>query len=153
MKLQLFYLVGTLLIGCCILSCSDDEESAPLEGVWQGTSAHAKFYPSGSPVAAYDEALPDFTPIIAFNEDGSASVEVDGTITEGTWEYADGNKKIVTSVDLQNEFFGPSETFTIKTLTSSSLVLEYLKEGDIDIPDVGVLDGKLQLTLNFTRVD
>lgn len=153
MKQHFFYLAGTLLVVCGLLSCSDEEENAPLEGVWQGTSASAKFYPDGSPVAVYDETLPDFATIIEFRQDGTASVEVDGNITNGTWEYVDGNKKIVASVDLQNEFFGTSETFTIRTLTGSSLVLEYMKEGDVDIPDVGIIEGRLELILSFTRVE
>lgn len=151
MKQQFFYLAGALLLACTIFSCSDEDESAPLEGVWQGTSAQAKFYPEGSPVAVYDEALPDFSPVIEFREDGTASVDVDGNITNGTWEYADGNKKIVANVDLQNEFFGASETFTISTLTGSSLVLQYTKEGDVEIPDFGVVEGRLELTMSFTR--
>lgn len=153
MKLRLFLLASVVLVTCGLFSCSDDEDRAPLEGIWQGTSAHAKFYPSGSPIAVYDEDLPDFTPVIEFREDGSASVDVDGTVTNGTWQYTDGNNKVVANVDLQNDFFGASETFTIRTLTSSSLVLEYIEEGEVDIPDVGVLEGKLELTLNFTRVE
>src|SRR5690606_41276184 len=153
MKLRLLLLAGAFFVACGLLSCSDDEERAPLEGVWQGTSAHAKFTPQGSPVAVYDEALPDFTPLIEFREDGSASVDVDGTVTNGTWQHPDGNNKVVANVDLQNDFFGTSETFTIKSLTNSSLVLEFLKEGEVDIPDFGPLDGKLVLTMNFTRVE
>jgi hypothetical protein len=153
MKRHLFNLAATIFVICGLFSCSEDEEKAPLEGTWQGTSAHAKFYPEGSPIAVYDEDLPDFTPVIEFKEDGTASVLVDGTVTNGTWEYADGEKKLVANVDLQNDFFGASETFTIKSLTDSSLELEYIKEGDVDVPDVGVVEGRLELLLKFSRVE
>jgi|SRR5690606_5546805 hypothetical protein len=153
MKRKLFYPVGAVLVVCSLLACSDEEDNAPLEGIWQGTSAQAKFYPAGSPVAVYDESLPNFSPVIEFRQDGTASVDVDGNVTNGTWEFADDRKKLVANVDLQNDFFGASETFTIKALTSRSLVLEYIKEGDVEVPDVGVVEGKLQLTLTFERVE
>ena len=134
-------------------SCSEEGENASLIGSWQGTTATIEFYPTGSPVAVYEETDEDFNTLIEFRDDGTARVEDEGTITEGTWEYADGNKKIVASVDLQNEFFGASETFSISQLTSNVLILDYDKTDEFDIPDFGQVSGRLKLTLHFDRVN
>lgn len=136
-----------------ITSCSDDSEDAVLPGRWQGTEAVAEFQPEGSPVSVYEESIPDFNPVIEFRDDGTVTVEDDGTTTNGTWTYSDGNQKIVANVDLQNEFLGASETFTIDQLTANTLVLDYEKEGDFNIPDFGEVSGKLTLTLNFNRMN
>lgn len=136
-----------------VVSCSEDAGDAVLTGRWQGTEATAEFQPTGSPVSVYNETIPDFNPVIEFREDGSVSVEEEGTTTSGTWTFADGNKKIVANVDFQNEYFGASETFTIDQLTSNKLILLFERDGDFDIPDFGSVSGRLSVTLNFDRVD
>lgn len=135
------------------VSCSEESEDAVLTGRWQGTEATAEFQPSGSPVSVYNEPIPDFSPVIEFREDGTVSVEEEGTTTNGTWAYADGNKKILANVDFQNEFLGASEAFTIDQLTANTLVLLFEKDGDFDIPDFGSVSGKLSVTLNFDRIN
>lgn len=135
------------------VSCSEESEKAALTGRWQGTEATAEFQPEGSPVSVYNETVPDFNPVIEFREDGTVSVEEEGTSTSGTWAYTDGDQKVVANVDFQNEYFGASETFTIDRLTANTLILIFEKDGDFDIPDFGNVSGKLSVTLNFDRVN
>lgn len=135
------------------ISCSEESEDAVLTGRWQGTKATAEFQPAGSPVSVYNETIPDFNPVVEFREDGTVSVEEEGTTTNGTWAYADGNKKIVAKVDFQNEYFGAEETFTIERLTANTLILLFEKTGDFEIPDFGNVSGKLSVTLDFDRIN
>jgi|SRR5690606_30734287 len=153
MKRILTSRLAFLTIALVAASCSDDPEDAVLTGRWQGTEATAEFQPTGSPVSVYNETIPDFSPVIEFREDGSVSVEEEGITTNGTWAYADGNKKIVANVDFQNEYLGASETFTIDRLTSKTLILVFEKDGDFDIPDFGSISGKLSVTLDFDRIN
>ena len=148
--------VNTLLLwGLALLSvsCSDDAEDAILPGKWQGTSASVKFQPTGSPIAVFEETIPDFNAVIEIGDDGTIVVEDDGTITNGTWSYEDGKKAILANVDFQNEFLGTSQAFVIEQLTGNKLTLKFEENGDFDIPDLGDLSGLLSISFHFDRMN
>jgi hypothetical protein len=152
MKLKLFYLAGALLMVSTFLSCSDDEDPAPIEGVWQSTSLKGKFYPKGSSIAVYEETISDFDVLMELRADGTATVETNDGAVNGTWQYSSDKKKIIPGGDMKLEFF-EAEAFNIVTLTKTTLVLSFTYEGLVDVPDLGGIEGKVEFTLNFTRVE
>src|SRR5690606_1940610 len=152
MKLKLLYLAGALLVASCFLSCSDDEDPAPIEGVWQGESLKGKFYPKGSPVAVYEQTEDDFDILLELRADGTATVETDGDVINGTWEYSADKKQIIPGGDMKLEFFD-TDAFNIVTLTKTTMVLSFVYEGMVDLPDAGEIEGKVEFTLTFTRVE
>ena len=129
--------------------CDDDEKMASLEGSWQGTRAQGEVLVFGVP-SGFDEEDNTFDPVLEFKEKGVVTVTHDGTSSDGTWSQ-DG-EVLTMSPDLNTSFVDISGTYTIQTLTATSLVLRYEREGVYNDPDTGIeIEGSLRASLYFTK--
>lgn len=151
------HLLSILVIGCVIgfSACSDDDENKTVTGKWQGTEMESQAFITGVPIPVVDETDEEFNTELQFNEDATILIDDadDDFHQEGTWEYADGNKKIkVTGAFPDNEIFDPTETFEIKELTSSRLVLYLEKNVDVEY-EGNPVNATAKLTLKFDRVN
>ena len=146
-------LLTSLVFGFIFLfsSCKDDESMAPIYGEWVGTQSHIQGFADGIPIAIYDETDDQFNVAINFGEDGTVTVIDNDIETSGTWEYTDSNKKIIATVDFQNDFLEPTETLSIKKISETSLTLYIEKHGTQDVPDYGEMTGTVKVTLNFVK--
>ena len=136
-------------------SCSDDEESAPVTGAWEGTHGLSEAFIPGVPVAIFSEEDNNFTTVLTFHEDGTVTVvdEDDDFEAEGTWQFQDGKKKIqISGAFPENEIFEPTETFTVKELTGTKLTLYLEKTITLDTDD-GEFEGEVQVTFEFARTE
>lgn len=155
MKNFIFLLLASISMGFGMTSCSDDEESAPVTGAWEGTHGLSEAFIPGVPVAIFSEEDNDFNTVLTFNEDGTVTVvdEDDEYEAEGTWQFQDGKKKIqVTGAFPENEIFEPTETFTVKELSGTKLTLYLEKTMTLDTDD-GEFEGEVQVTFEFARIE
>jgi hypothetical protein len=155
MKNYIFLTLATCALAIGLTSCSDDEESAPITGTWEGTQSLGEASIPGVPIPIYSEEDDDFNTVLEFNDDGSVTVtdEEDDYTAEGTWEFTDGNKKIIVSGAFpENEIFEPTETFTIKELNNSKLTLHLEKTMMLETDD-GDFEGTVEVTFKFDRVN
>jgi len=131
------------------LSGCEDEPQAPLVGSWQGQTAEAEIEAFGFVV--WEETYDPFEVDVTFNEDGSATVNNNGTEAEGTWERH--GDKLITTVDLGNAELGEINEMTIKELTETKLVLTIKKDTTFQDPDSGLeVDGTIKGVARFNRV-
>lgn len=147
-KIAFLFLTGSALL---LAGCSDDGESASINGTWEGTEFNSEASVSGIPVQS--ETDDSFNTSLEIKDDGSITVNdvEDDFTSEGTWAYADGKKKIAVSGAFpENEIFDPTETFTIKELTGSRLTLYLEKEVMLQTDD-GDFEGLVKVTFKFER--
>jgi hypothetical protein len=155
MKYFIFLVLTSISITLGLTSCSDDEESAPITGAWEGTHGLSEAFIPGVPVAIFSEEDDDFNTLVTFHEDGTVTVveEDEEYEAEGTWEFKDGKKQIqVSGAFPENEIFEPTETFAVKELTNTKLVLYLEKTMTLDTDD-GEFEGEVQVTFEFARID
>jgi hypothetical protein len=150
------YLLSILVIGSVVgfSSCNDDDENKTVTGKWQGIEMASQAFITGIPIPIVDETDEDFNTQLQFNEDASILVDDDDDDfhEEGTWEYVDGKKKIkVTGAFPDNEIFDPSETFEVKELTATRLLLYMEKNVDFEYEGDPV-NATVKLTIKFDRV-
>ena len=150
------YLLSIIVLGIVIgfSSCGDDDEMNSVTGKWQGIEMASQAFITGIPIPVVDETDVDFNTQLQFNDDASMLVddEDDDFHEEGTWEYADGKKKIkITGAFPDNEILDPTETLEIKELTSSRLVLYVEKNVDFEYEGEPV-NATIKVTLKFDRV-
>ena len=140
----LFYVVFFAL-----LACDDEEKMASLEGSWQGTKAEGEVLVFGVP-SGFEEEDDTFNPLVEFKPGGAATMTYDGVTTQGTWSQ-DG-EKLTTSLNFNTEFADLVGAYTIETLTETTLVLYFEKDGTYEDPDTGIdIEGTLKATLYFDR--
>lgn len=152
MKLKSISFIILIVLTVFFSACKDDNENYSIIGKWQGTQSNVQGFADGLPIAIYDETDDEFNGTVEFKEDGTIIVSDESVETEGTWEYTGGNKKIIATVDFQNEFLEPTETLTIKALSDSKLTLFLEKHGTQDVPDYGEVTGTVKITLKFDRM-
>lgn len=143
---------------CCLVtitligSCDDDDDKASIIGRWQGDKSEIKAF-AGLPIAIYDKTDENFDEIVEFKSDGTVVIQVNGTETHGTWNWAEENKKLTATIDFNNNFLDPTETYTVRELSTERLTLYLEKEGTFDDPDTGQgFSGSVKATLYFTRM-
>lgn len=130
-KINFLWLVGIfMLLPICLVSCSDDDEEgvgnkSDLVGTWESVSCTYQWKEDGVIVEEGTDSDNDMR--IKFNEDGTyASAEYYNNKwdweEEGTWNYKNG--KITIRYEDEGESY--SESATVKALTSSKLVIEYI---------------------------
>lgn len=146
-------LIATLILFTGVLlstltGCGDDDDTqGSIVGKWEGQHAEAEFSSSG--VVLFEQSIDPFEVTVEFKEDGTAVVDDDGTITEGTWEK-NGNT-LSTTVNLGTGDFGNIEELKIKKLTATDLVLTIKK--DTAIEDSGFeISGTIRGTASFSRL-
>lgn len=155
MKNFIFLFLASISIALGLISCSDDEESAPVTGAWEGTRGLSEAFIPGVPVAIFSEEDEDFNTAVTFHEDGTVTVvdEDEEYEAEGTWKFQNGNKEIqISGAFPENEIFEPTETFTVKELTKTKLSLYLEKTMTVDTDD-GEFEGEVQVTFEFARID
>lgn len=149
MKVKILFCILLSVIFIMPFGCDDDEKMASLEGSWQGTRAQGEVLVFGVP-SGFDEEDNTFDPVLEFKEKGVVTVTHDGTSSDGTWSQ-DG-EVLTMSPDLNTSFVDISGTYTIQTLTATSLVLRYEREGVYNDPDTGIeIEGSLRASLYFTK--
>lgn len=148
----------TFLTLCCVLamtllsSCDDDDNDASIVGTWQGDKSEIKAF-AGLPIAVYDKTDENFDEVVEFRSDGTIIIQANGTETHGTWNWAEENKKLTATIDFNNDFLDPTETYTIRELSAERLTLYLEKEGTFDDPTTGQsFSGSAKVTLYFTRM-
>lgn len=130
-KINFLWLVGIfMLLPISLVSCSDDDEESvgnksDLVGTWESVSCTYQWKEDGVIVEEGTDSDNDMR--IKFNEDGTyASAEYYNNKwnweEEGAWNYKNGKITIRSTYDGETY----SETFTVKTLTSSKLVVEFI---------------------------
>jgi hypothetical protein len=150
------YFLSIIVIGCVVgfSSCNDDDENNTVTGKWQGTEMASQAFITGIPIPIVDETDEGFNTQLQFNEDATILVDDDDDDfhEEGTWEYTDGRKKIkVTGAFPENEIFDPTETFEVKELTATKLVLYLEKNVDYEYEGDPV-NATAKMTLKFDRI-
>ncbi|MDR1005181.1 MAG: hypothetical protein LBL97_09325 [Prevotellaceae bacterium] len=118
-----------LLLPVGVASCSKDNDeedpAAMLVGTWECVSYSFQFPKKEGVITEHEEVHDART---MFNQDGTFIVFVydyelgwypNGL---GTWSYNNGGFAIQ---------YGPNEIWTVTTLTSSRLIMEYIKETDM----------------------
>lgn len=129
MRTKFFYWLGCLCMAVAFVSCSsdDDEEVGSdneLVGCWLQIAEEGWYKEDGVIVDEWDE--PDDSNIYAyFYKDGTGVVKEYGMSFEFTWSLS-SNKLTVTT-------YGETGTATVKTLNSTTLIIEskdkYVDEG------------------------
>lgn len=131
------------------LGCDDNEKIASVEGSWEGTKAEGQVLLYGVPTG-FEEEDDTFNPILEFKQGGTVTVTQNGTPSQGTWSQ-DG-EQLTTSLNFNTNFVDISGTYTIQTLTETTLVLYYEKDGTYEDPDTGIeIEGTLKATLTFNK--
>lgn len=122
---------------------------APIEGHWQGTLAEIQVKPFGLPLPFNDDD-PSFASIVEFHSDGTMIFWDDDIAREGTYTMTGDNLNIET--DYTVEDISLSGTYSIQTLTETSLVI-YLKKEDqvVDVEGAPAVKGDIKITLHFAR--
>jgi len=153
MKNYIFLFLACSGLALGITSCSDDEENTPIDGTWEGNQFVTEASVAGIPVQ--NETDDNFNTVLELRDDGTVTVtdDEDNYSAEGTWEFTDGKKKIAVSGAFpDNEIFEPTETFTVKELSSSKLTLYLEKEMKLETDD-GDFEGLVKVTFKFNRVN
>lgn len=145
----LFSLLFSALFLFGPLGCDDNESIASVEGSWTGTKAEGQVLLYGVPTG-FEEEDNTFNPILEFKQGGTVTVTQNGTPSQGTWSQ-DG-EQLTTSLNFDTNFVDISGTYTIQTLTETTLVLYYEKDGTYEDPDTGIdIEGTLKATLTFNK--
>jgi hypothetical protein len=139
----------TIVLLASLMGCDDDEKLASIEGSWQGTKAEGEVLVFGVP-SGFEEEDENFDPVLEFKSGGVVTLTQDGIPTTGTWSQ-DG-EKLTTSLNFNTEFVDLTGAYTIQTLTETTLVLYYEKDGTYEDPDTGIdIEGTLKATLYFDK--
>jgi hypothetical protein len=129
--------------------CDEDEKMASIEGTWEGKKAEGEVLVFGVP-SGFEEEDVTFNPVLEFKQGGVVVLTDSGTPTQGTWSQE--GEKLLTSLNFDTNFVDLSGSYTIQTLTETSLVLYYEKDGTYDDPDTGIaIEGTLKATLHFEK--
>lgn len=142
-----------LFLALAVTSCGQDDEEnlAPIEGKWRGTLAEAELQPFGIPLPV-KKSDPTFDTELEFRANGTLLVSDGAETREGTWKLV-GNR-LATDIDFDTEFIEVSGTYTVETLTSSTLIF-FLEKEDQTVTDPGSgqsISGDLKITLHFERM-
>jgi hypothetical protein len=131
-------------------ACRDDEKNfASIEGKWQGTLAEIEVKPFGLPIP-FSRKDETFHNEIEFNADGTMTVLDDTQPTQGTYQLVDD--KLTTDINFSTEIIELSGTYTIETLTQTTLVFYLKKKDSVTDPDTGLeVSGDIKATLHFER--
>lgn len=142
---------GTIAFLVLLAACHKEEDAAVITGTWHGKQSVLMGFASGVPVPVVNETDNNFDTIVEFRDGGSLLVTDEGTTTTGTWAYTEDEQSVVVSGDLQNDFLESTETLEIQELTESALTLFLEKSGTFDVPNVGQVTGRIELSLRFDR--
>ena len=142
---------GIFLVLTLMFSCEEDaKDFASIVGKWRGTTAEIEVKPFGIPIP-FSKKDESFEAEIEFKSDGTVILLDDSETREGTYEVVDG--KIITDLNLSTEFIDLSGTYTIETLTTSTLIFYIKKNDTITDPDSGrSISGDITATLEFERL-
>lgn len=137
-----------------IVSCDDDndEVSAPIAGVWNGTKADFRLNPEGI-IPPFTITEDDFQMRLEFKSDGTLLLtDNSNQTTAGT--YALNGRDLTINISYEIEFIGMEGTYNVEELTTSRLRVSIEKEGTYKHPDTGQeFDGKVKATLYFDRLE
>ena len=129
--------------------CDEDEKMASIEGTWGGKKAEGEVLVFGVP-SGFEEEDVTFNPVLELKQGGVVVLTDSGTRTQGTWSQE--GEKLLTSLNFDTNFVDLSGSYTIQTLTETSLVLYYEKDGTYNDPDTGIaIEGTLKATLHFEK--
>ena len=154
-KLHLFALLLLTLCSLSLTSCKDDEEEVSpnttllTTGEWTGEGIYVGSLPLsfllaqlGEKELAEEADITDW--ILDFEKNGTFSLTTDGVTENGTWKFADNEKRVIIIGNDKKE-----TNFTVKKLTEKNLNLE------INVEDMGYdpadLQGVSKFELRFVR--
>lgn len=133
-----------------LFACNDDSViTASIEGRWKGTRAEVEARPLGLPIPIRRD-VPSFDSPVEFRPDGTMTI-MEGTSPEGTW-YISGDE-LTLDIDYTIEDVGLAGTYTIETLTETTLVMYLVKRGQTlaDPDNAPAISGRVKVTLHFRR--
>lgn len=151
MKLKLT--AGVLMLLTLSLSCQkngDGDVFASIEGRWKGMMAEMELKPFGIPIPV-KKTDENFSSTLEFRSDGTLAVSDGSKTTEGTYRLA--GDQLTTDIDLSAGTLQLSGTYTVETLTATSLVFYIKKKDTLTDPDTGQsVSGNIKVTLYFSRL-
>lgn len=134
-----------------IVSCDDnDEVTAPIAGVWNGTKTDFRLNPKGI-IPPFTITEDDFSIRLEFKSDGTLLLtDNSNQTTAGT--YTLNARDLTINISYEYEFIGMEGTYHVEELTTSRLRVSIEKEGTYEHPDTGEqFDGKVKATLYFEK--
>lgn len=143
--------VASLFSLLLIVSCNEnDEVSAPIAGVWNGTKADFRLNPSGI-IPPFTITEDDFQMRLEFKSDGTLLLtDNSNQTTNGT--YTLNGRDLAINISYEFELVGMEGLYNVEELTTSRLRVSIEKEGSFEHPDTGrQFDGKVKATLYFDR--
>jgi hypothetical protein len=142
---------GIFLLILLVFSCDDEDKTfTSIVGKWIGTTARIQLKPFGLPIPI-SKKDDSFAAEIEFRTDGTVTLVNDSETHEGTYQVVDD--KIITDLRFATEVIDLSGTYTIETLTASTLVFYIKKNDTITDPDTGKsITGDIKATLEFERL-
>ena len=142
---------GIFILVTLLFSCREEGKNfASIEGKWRGTLAEIEVKPLGLPLP-FTEKDEKFSAEIEFKSDGTIALLHDKEYTPGTYQVVDD--KLITDIHFSTEMIDLSGTYTIETLTQSTLVIYLKKKDTIADPDSGLaVSGDITATLHFERL-
>lgn len=153
MRIKFIFSLICLVALAGFISCDDDDDNVSIVGTWQGDKSEIKGFLNGVPFPLYQETDEDYDDIIEFKDDNTVTVDIDGDVASGTWNWVEKNKKISVNIDLGFDFIGTSEVFTVNKLTATELELYLEKSGTFENPETNdEFDGRFQGTIYLKRI-
>lgn len=149
MKATVFFFLAILGSLLPLAGCDDSEINlASIVGVWTGTQLDYIVTPNDVPFPM-EESDENYDAVVEFKEDGTLIYTDDGETRMGTYEVV--KDKLNTTLTFHTQVPISPGTFTINQLNSSKLKLSITEEGEIEVPDYGVVQGTLRATLFFEK--
>lgn len=144
------YNTAAIFLLMLAFACKEDDKNfASIEGKWQGTLAEIEVKPLGLPLP-FSQKDETFDNEIEFKADGTMTVLDDTQPTQGTYQVVDDN--LITDINFNTEIIELSGTYTIETLTQTTLVFYLKKKDSVTDPDTGLeVSGDIKATLHFER--
>jgi hypothetical protein len=144
MKLKITSFITALILCFMLIHCKDNEEPASIIGGWHGE--HAEFTINLIPVS---ESNFDFS--LTFSDDGKVIYSEDTASYSGTFTLT-GKELIISGVEVKRIPVSLSGTYHVKELTSTRLIIEGEREGQISDATYGNFTGTVKVKLTFSKI-
>jgi hypothetical protein len=144
-------LLISLIVCLLIISCKEDKQEpfSSITGIWVGNKIDFKINPKGI-IPAFTIHEDNFQMQLEFKSDGTVILTKDNKSTVGTYQLA--GDQLTMNIDYEFDLINMGGTYTVETLTQSSLSAFIEKEGTFKHPDTGQeFDGKVKATLFLDR--